>query len=105
MTVGTIRSEASGELRTLTATGASSRIRRALTATTAASLALAGVVLGTVGAYLGLIGAYARHLDRLGDIPVANLLTALIGVPLLSWAAGWALGGSEPTTFSRQATE
>ena len=105
MTVGTIRSESSGELRTLTATGANSRIRRTLTATTAASLALAGVILGTVGAYLGLIGAYAHHLDRLGDIPVASLLTALIGVPLLSWAAGWALGGSEPTTFTRQAAD
>jgi putative ABC transport system permease protein len=105
MTVGTIRSEASGELRTLTATGASSRIRRALTATTAASLALGGVILGTVGAYLGLIGAYAHHLDRLGDIPLAHLITALIGVPLLSWAAGWLMGGSEPKTFARPATD
>ena len=105
MTVGTIRSEASGDLRTLTATGASSKIRRSLTATTAASLALAGVILGTIGAYLGLIGAYAHHLHRLGDIPFASLITALIGVPLLSWAVGWALGGSEPATVARPAAD
>ena len=105
MTVGTIRSEAAAELRTLTATGASSSIRRALTATTAAALALAGVVLGIIGAYLGLGGAYAHHLDRLGDIPLANLLTALIGVPVLACAVGWCLGGREPRTFARPALE
>jgi putative ABC transport system permease protein len=105
MTVGTIRSEAAAELRTLTATGAGSSIRRALTATTAAALALAGVVLGVIGAYLGLGGAYARHLDRLGDVPVANLLTALIVVPVLAGAVGWCLGGREPRTFARPAID
>jgi putative ABC transport system permease protein len=104
-TVGTIRSEAAGELRTLTATGASGSIRRALTATTAAALAVAGVVLGVIGAYLGLGGAYARHLDRLGDVPVANLLTALIGVPILAGAVGWCLGGREPPSFARPALD
>lgn len=105
MTVGTIRSEAAGELRTLTATGAGSSIRRALTAATASALALAGVVLGVIGAYLGLGGAYARHLDRLGDVPVANLLAALIGVPILAAAIGWCLGGREPRTFARPALD
>jgi putative ABC transport system permease protein len=105
MTVGTIRSEAAAEMRTLTATGASDSIRRALTATTAATLALAGVVLGTVGAYLGLVGAYLHHLSRLGDVPVAHLAVALIGVPLLSAVAGWCLGGREPTTFTRQTAD
>ena len=105
MTVGTIRSEAANELRTLTATGASSTIRRALTAATATSLAIAGVVLGVVGAYLGLIGAYVHHLDRLGDIPVGHLVAALIGVPLLSCGVGWCLGGREPTSFSRPAID
>jgi putative ABC transport system permease protein len=105
MTVGTIRSEAAAEMRTLTATGASDSIRRALTATTAAALALAGVILGTLGAYLGLVGAYLHHLSRLGDVPVAHLAAALIGVPLLSAAAGWSLGGREPTTFTRQTAD
>jgi putative ABC transport system permease protein len=39
MTVGLIRSESAGDLRTLTATGATSGIRRRLTATTAGALA------------------------------------------------------------------
>ena len=105
MTVGTIRSEASADLRTLTATGASSSIRRALTATTAGALALAGVVLGVIGAYLGLGGAYAHHLDRLGDVPVAHLLIALVAVPVLAGAVGWCLGGREPRTFARPAID
>ena len=41
LTVGLIRGESAGDLRTLTATGATSRIRRTLTATTAGALALA----------------------------------------------------------------
>ncbi|HEY0519684.1 MAG TPA: ABC transporter permease [Ilumatobacteraceae bacterium] len=101
MTVGTIRSEAADELRTLTATGANSTIRRRLTATTAASLALAGVIVGTLGAYLGLVGAYAHHLGRLGDVPIVHLVVAIVGVPVLSGLVGWCLGGREPTTFAR----
>ncbi len=42
MTVGLIRSESAGDLRALTATGASSRTRRTLTAATAGALALLG---------------------------------------------------------------
>lgn len=105
MTVGTIRSEAAGELRTLTATGANGAIRRSLTAATAAALAMAGVVLGIVGAYAGLVGAYARHLSRLGDVPFSNLVAALLGVPLLSLGVGWCLGGREPESFARAPAE
>ena len=54
MTVGLIRGESSGDLRTLTATGATSRIRRTLTATTAGALALLGALLGVAGAYVAL---------------------------------------------------
>ena len=42
MTVGLIRGESAGDLRTLTAAGATSGIRRTLTATTAGALALLG---------------------------------------------------------------
>ena len=52
MTVGLIRAESAGELRTLTATGATSSTRRAITATTAGGLAALGAVLGIAGAYL-----------------------------------------------------
>ena len=46
MTVGLIRSESAGDLRTLTASGATSRIRRTLTAATAGALALLAALLG-----------------------------------------------------------
>jgi len=52
MTVGLIRSETAGDLRTLTATGASSATRRTLTGATAGALAVLGAVIGTTGAYL-----------------------------------------------------
>jgi putative ABC transport system permease protein len=42
MTVGLIRSETSGDLRTLTAAGASGNTRRMLTGTTAGALGLLG---------------------------------------------------------------
>jgi hypothetical protein len=66
---------------------------------------MAGVVLGIVGAYAGLVGAYARHLSRLGDVPFANLVAALLGVPLLSLGVGWCLGGREPESFARAPAE
>ncbi|HEX9342013.1 MAG TPA: FtsX-like permease family protein, partial [Actinomycetota bacterium] len=47
MTVGLIRSETAGDLRTLTATGANSRTRRTLTSATAGALGLLGGLLGT----------------------------------------------------------
>ncbi len=56
MSVGLIRSETAGDLRTLAATGASSNTRRTLTATTAGALGLLGAVLGTFAGYVGVIG-------------------------------------------------
>ena len=56
MSIGLIRSETASELRTLTATGASTRTRRSLTAVTAGGLAFLGALLGTVAAYVGLAG-------------------------------------------------
>ena len=55
MTVGLIRGESAGDLRTLTAAGATSSIRRTLTATTAGALALLGALLGVAGAYVVLL--------------------------------------------------
>ena len=70
MTVGLIRSESAGDLRTLTATGATSRIRRTLTAATAGALALLGALLGVGGAYLALAATYSDDLGYLGRVPV-----------------------------------
>ena len=70
MTVGLIRSESAGDLRTLTATGATSSIRRTLTAATAGALALLGAILGVTGAYLVLAATYYNNLGYLSDVPL-----------------------------------
>ena len=105
MTIGLIRSEGARDLRTLTATGASPRTRRALTATTAGVLTLVGVVLGAVGAYLALVAAYHTDLGKLVPLPLVDLLLIAVGLPLAATAIGWLLAGREPRTFSRQALE
>ncbi|HEY6309710.1 MAG TPA: hypothetical protein VIY52_02735 [Streptosporangiaceae bacterium] len=50
MSVGLVRSETAGPLRTLAATGASSWIRRSITSATAGAISLLGAVLGAAGA-------------------------------------------------------
>jgi putative ABC transport system permease protein len=105
MTVGLIRSEAAADLRTLTATGATSRIRRTLTAVTAGTLALLGALLGAMGAYLALIAGYMNDLMALSHVPIFNLLLILLGIPLLAFVGGWLLAGREPATLARQLTE
>jgi putative ABC transport system permease protein len=105
LTVGLIRSESTGDLRTLTATGASSRIRRTLTATTAGALALLGAILGVAGAYIAMLALYHDDLDYLSDVPFLYLGLAVAGVPLAAAAAGWLLAGREPPTIARPAIE
>jgi putative ABC transport system permease protein len=106
MTIGLIRSETAGELRIIVATGASSRTRRSLTASTAGALALIGAVVGTVTAYVALIG-FSRTsaldgLSSLADVPVANLLSILIGMPVVAAIVGWLAAWREPKGVSRQ---
>jgi putative ABC transport system permease protein len=103
MTVGLIRGEAAGDLRTLTATGATSNLRRALTATTAGALALIGAVLGIAGAYVALTASYLDRLSRLtSNVPIRQLSVTAVGLPLFAIAAGWLLAGREPPAVARQ---
>lgn len=110
MSVGLIRSETAGDLRTLAATGASSRTRRTLTAATAGGLGFLGALLGTVAGYIGVIG-YLRSnsleggVSALGNIPVRNLLVILVGMPLAATAVGWLLAGREPPALAHQPIE
>jgi putative ABC transport system permease protein len=104
-TVGLIRSEAAGDVRTLTATGATSGIRRTLTAATAGGLALLGALLGTGGAYLGFVALHAGELPVLSPMPVLHLLIICVGVPLIAGVAGWLLAGREPTALARRPIE
>ncbi|HET9559019.1 MAG TPA: ABC transporter permease, partial [Actinomycetota bacterium] len=101
MTVGLVRTETAGDLRTLTAVGAPRRVRRAVTGVTAGALALLGAVLGTLGAYVGLSAGYADDLAALRPVPVANLLTIAIGLPIVAAAAAWLLAGREPPSVAR----
>jgi putative ABC transport system permease protein len=109
MSVGLVRSEASRDLRTLTATGASGRTRRALVASTALALAFTGAVIGLAGGYLAAIGFFRTNsldgLSALGSIPVANLLLIGVGMPLTAGVVGWLLAGRDPRGVSRQPLE
>ncbi|GAA0229489.1 hypothetical protein GCM10009527_027480 [Actinomadura nitritigenes] len=105
MTVGLIRIEAARDLRTLTATGASGRVRRTITAATAGALALLGVVLGSLGAYAGLLAGYSSDIGRLSQVPVLYLIGVAAGVPLVAAGAGWLFAGREPPAISGRALE
>lgn len=104
MTVGLIRSETAGDLRTLTATGASGTTRRALNATSAAALALLGGILGTAAAYLALIAWYWRDISYLDRPPYPELAALILGLPLVASAGAW-LFGRTPTTLARRTLE
>jgi putative ABC transport system permease protein len=102
MTVGLIRAESAGDLRTLTATGAPGRVRRTLTAATAGALALLGAILGVTGAYLALASVLHRDLAALSGVPMSHLAAVTVGLPLLAAVAGWLLAGRQPRSFARR---
>jgi putative ABC transport system permease protein len=105
MTVGLIRSETASDLRTLTAAGATSRVRRTLTAATAGGLAFLGALLGVAGAYVVVAATYLDDLGYLSRIPVLYLVLVVVGVPWAAIAAGWLLAGREPPAIARPAIE
>jgi putative ABC transport system permease protein len=106
MTVGLIRSETARDLRTLAATGASGTTRRTITGATAGALGLLGAVLGTVAAAIaGVAWARSSLSVTFGDVPAADLLALLIGLPVVAAAGGWLLAGRQPAIISRQPLE
>jgi putative ABC transport system permease protein len=107
MTIGLIRSETAGDLRTLTATGASARTRRNITGATAGALGLLGALLGTVVAYLAVF-AFSWHDVLTGEaslFPGVDLLLVLIGLPVLAAAGGWLFAGRQPPAIAHQPIE
>jgi len=105
MTVGLIRSETAGDLRTLAATGASSTTRRTITGATSGALALLGALLGTAAAYAALLVWYRSDLSPLHRVPWVNLMIILACLPTLAAVGGWLLAGREPPTIARQPLE
>jgi putative ABC transport system permease protein len=92
MTVGLIRGETAGDLRTLAATGASGATRRTLNATSAGALALLGGILGTAAAYLALIAWHWHDISYLNKPPYANLAVLIFGLPAAGVVGAWLLG-------------
>jgi putative ABC transport system permease protein len=106
MTAGLIRSETASDLRTLTATGASSRTRRTVAGATAGTLGLLGALLGTAAAALaGIAWARSSLSTTFGNIPAADLIAVLAGLPLVAAISGWLLAGREPPAITRQPLE
>jgi putative ABC transport system permease protein len=111
MSIGLIRSETAGELRTLAATGASGWTRRTITAATAGALGFFGAVLGTFAAYLGLVANVRSNTLNGGEsalmstVPVNNLLEILVAMPIAAAIVAWLLAGREPAVITRQAIE
>jgi putative ABC transport system permease protein len=105
MCVGLLRSETASSLQTLTATGASGRARRTISAVTAGALALVGAVVGTAAGYIAAIGFFRTSqldtLSSLTSIPVANLLLILAAMPLVAVIGSWLLAGREPRVIGR----
>ena len=97
-------------MRVLAAAGASSSARHALSAATAGGLALLGALLGTVAGYIGIIGwvrgsTLTGGLSFLENVPVANLLVILVGMPAVAAVLGWVLSGRERPVTVRRAIE
>ena len=110
MSVGLVRSESASDLRSLAATGASSYTRRTLTAVTAGALGFLGALLGVVGGYIGMIGWLRSNslnggIAALGNIPVADLLLILLGMPAFAAIVGWLFAGREPAALAHQPME
>jgi hypothetical protein len=106
MSVGLVRSETSGELRTLAATGASSRIRRSITSATAGAISLLGAVLGAAGATAaGVAWARSSLTITFADFPVPDVLAVLVGLPLVAVVGGWLLASRQPQVMARQPLE
>ena len=111
MSVGLIRSETAGDLRTLTATGASSRTRRSLTAVTAGGLAFLGALLGTLAAYIGLFGWFRSNSreggvsDLINHVPWNNLFFILVAMPIVATLVGWVLAGRDPSGIATRPME
>ena len=104
--VGLIRSETAQDLRTLTAVGASGTTRRMITAATAAALGLLGAILGMAGAVIaGLAWAHSSLSAMFGDVPLADVLILLLGLPLVAAAGGWLFAGRKPPAVARQPIE
>lgn len=97
-----IRGESAGDMRILTAAGASRSSRRTLTGAAAGAVGLLGALLGTAVGYLAAIAWFRHELGTLRPVPLAELATILAGLPVLAALGGWLVAGREPPGIARQ---
>jgi putative ABC transport system permease protein len=103
MTVGLIRIETVGDLRTLTATGASRGVRRTIVGATAGVIGVLGAVMGTAAAAIATVAwAKSSPSATFGGIPAIDFLLILVGLPTVAAVGGWLLGGRDPAAIARQ---
>jgi putative ABC transport system permease protein len=106
MSVGLIRSESASDLRTLAAIGASRRTRRTITSVTAGVLALLGAVLGSAVAFAAIMAWAPTSIGgTFANVPWADVLLILGGLPVAATVAGWLFAGRQPSIISRQPLE
>ena len=111
MSIGLIRSETAGDLRTLTAAGASSFTRRSLTAVHGRRSRAAGRRAGDAWRPTSPRrgGSTATPLNgglsALRNAPWGNLFLIVVGMPLLATVVGWLLAGREPSTIALHPSE
>ena len=80
--------------------------QRMITAATAAALGLLGAVLGMAFAVIaGLAWAHSSLSAMFGDVPLADMLILLVGLPLAAAAGGWLFAGRKPPAVARQPIE
>ena len=75
-----------------------------------ACIGFLGAALGTLGGYIAMIGWLRSNslnggIAALGNIPVADLLFILVGMPVFAALVGWLFAGREPATMTHQAIE
>ncbi len=103
MSVGLIRSESTGDLRTLTAVGASRTTRRTITSATAGALALLAAALGSAVAFAAVAAWAPSNLGAMfALVPWRDVLMILAGLPIAATIVGWLLAGRQPSGISRQ---
>jgi putative ABC transport system permease protein len=106
MSVGLIRAESAGDLRTLAAIGASWRTRRTITSATAGALALLGAMLGSAAGFAAIIAWAPTSIGgTFAHVPWADVLLILVALPVAAAVAGWLLAGRQPSVISRQPLE
>lgn len=102
LTVGLVRAESARDDRALSALGAGRRVRRAISAWTASSLAVLAAGSGTAVAYLMTLAFFRNQLsERMSNPPVADLVAVLIGLPVAAAVGGWIFSGRRVKTLPR----